>query len=336
MDVNTQKLAKYISVEVGIFIAFIVLLIYRSLYEEVLRQFAPFIIDLFNLIPTLIAIMFVLLTTHFVLLIMKPPFTAGLNHVMRSEADVKMMWQLLSYTIWFIIILLLIFLFIPDISTALIGATVIIAALLYALQRVVLNIGGWFAIVFRQPYKIGDRICVNEVSGYVIEITVFYTVVREFKGWMAGDSFTGRHVSIPNSFLFEYTIHNYTKDTPFIWDEVMVSITFESDHDKAKLIMLESAMTVLGDNMEKYHEYMTRKMEFKELQKEIRKEPEVLVKLAESSVETAVVYYCYASERRVMHSKITEKILKRIAAEKSVHIAYPHIQWVPHTESKKM
>jgi len=51
------------------------------------------------------------------------------------------------------------------------------------------------------------------------------------------DQSTGRVSYIPNSFVFTKPVFNYTQGFPYIWDEMPILITFESDWEKAERIL---------------------------------------------------------------------------------------------------
>jgi len=51
--------------------------------------------------------------------------------------------------------------------------------------------------------------------------------------WISGDQHTGRISVIPNSYVLSNTINNYTKDFNFLWDEIILHITYDSDWREA-------------------------------------------------------------------------------------------------------
>src|SRR5437667_8536648 len=95
-------------------------------------------------------------------------------------------------------------------------------------------------------YKLGDRIEMNQTRGYVVEITPMNTTLREFGGLLYGDSFTGRYVTIPNSQILKGNVFSYKKGTPFVCDQLIVSVAYERDHKLAEKLMLEADEDVVG------------------------------------------------------------------------------------------
>ena len=61
----------------------------------------------------------------------------------------------------------------------------------------------------------------------------------EIGNWVESDQSTGRLIRIPNAKILTDPIANYTSEFPFLWHEIPVVITFESDWQRAKTLLLE-------------------------------------------------------------------------------------------------
>jgi small-conductance mechanosensitive channel len=268
----------------------------------------------------------VLSITWFFLQIMGNLFVKYMISSTRGEAEARSTWNIISYIIWTIVIIGLLFGLISDPNSWAIIIGLFAAAMAFVLQQPLLNVVGWLFISTRSIYRIGDRVSIAGVSGYVIDISTLQTDIREFGDWMKGDTFTGRIVSIPNGFMFSHPIYNYTRDLPIIWDEISILITYESDTDVAVDLITEAANEVVGDLMiRKFDEYKD-KMELSDLRSEIPRKPKVLMKFGDSGVNMHVIYLCQASTRRGVHSEITKRIWKKFNQDERVEIAYPHTQ----------
>ncbi len=277
-----------------------------------------------------ITIILVLLATKLVMELVKPLFRLALAKKIPHEADIYALFQLVSYLIWAGVFLTLIFIVIGAQVVDALSVGLVSAALIYVLQRPLLNLVGWGVLVTRRLYKLGDRIEINRVRGYVIQISLMNTLVREFGGWMAGDTFTGRYASIPNSYVLEGNVHNYTRDTEFIWDEITVSVTYESDHKVAEKYVRDAAEEVVGDMMRNNRSLVRDKYEFADLATYMVEEPTITVDFSDSSVVMYLVYFCPSYRRRYYKSEIVKRILEKFAADSRVAIAYPHIEVVPY------
>ena len=85
-----------------------------------------------------------------------------------------------------------------------------------------------------KPFKVGDRIQIGETAGDVIDIRFFQFSVVEIGNWVDADQSTGRIVHVPNSKVLRDSLANYHIGFEYIWNEIPVLITFESDWKKAK------------------------------------------------------------------------------------------------------
>ena len=246
----------------------------------------------------------------------------------RSIARARSAWKVLSYVLWFGVLVILLFGFIPDFATTALGLGLVGAALTYTMQKPLLNLAAWIVVTYRQLYRIGDRVEVGGVKGYVVDIGLQTTELQEFGGWMPGDEYTGRLVAIPNGVVFDGPTKNYTRDFPFVWDQVAVLVTYESDIDAAKEIMVSTANEVVGgimfDNFDKYRQ----RLAIRDLEESLLRTPEVRMSLADSGVNLHVVYYCPVEKRGTIKTRIVEKLWRRFIADPRVEIAYPHMQIV--------
>ena len=245
-----------------------------------------------------------------------------------SHAQTRSMWKLITYAIWILVLSVLALSLIGETGSLAVYIGLMAAALTFVLQQPLLNILGWVLISYRRIYRIGDRVALGGVKGYVLDVTTMYTELREFGEWMRGDTFTGRIVTIPNSVVFTQPVYNYTKDFPFIWDEIANLVTYESDIEVAKGYMLESAKSVVGQLMQQNYERYKRRIEIRDLHQLLLKEPELRMELADSGVNVFVMYFCPVELRRKIRSEITGLIWSKFMADPRVGIAYPHMHLI--------
>ncbi len=91
-------------------------------------------------------------------------------------------------------------------AAGILASTAVLAAIVgFAAQHTIGNMVAGVQLAVSQPIKIGDRICFEEVTGRVVDITLSYTYVNP------GD---GTSVVIPNQMLVDGIVHNLsTEDT---------------------------------------------------------------------------------------------------------------------------
>lgn len=208
------------------------------------------------------------------------------------------------------------------------------AALAIVMKDVILNIAGWFYIIIKSPFKVGDRIEIDGIAGDVIDIQVFSFALMEIKNWVDADQSTGRIVYLPNVFIFNKALLNYSKGIPYIWNEIPISVPLESNWKKAK--------SILNDIADRYGEVISSKAEasIKEASKKFRLynaqlEPTVYTKIDpdSSSIILTIRYMCSYRNRRASAEKIYEDILDEFMKHEDVEFAYP--TQIIYTEDEK-
>ncbi len=124
------------------------------------------------------------------------------------------------------------------------------AGIAIALADVLRNMAGWMYILGRRPFRVGDRIEVGGTKGDVVDIRLFRFSLMEVGNWVEGEQSTGRLIHVPNGVLFNEQVANYTEGFEYIWAEIPVLITFESDRRLARKI-IEAAVRTHAPNLEK-------------------------------------------------------------------------------------
>lgn len=115
------------------------------------------------------------------------------------------------------------------------------AGIAIAMHDTIANIAGWLFIVTIKPFKSGDRVQIGDTAGDVIDIRLLQFSMIEIGNWVDGDQSTGRIVHVPNSKILREPLANYQIGFEYIWNEIPVLITFESNWKKAKQIMMDVA-----------------------------------------------------------------------------------------------
>ena len=85
-------------------------------------------------------------------------------------------------------------------------------------------------------------------------MAILYTTLLETREWVSGDQVTGRLTIVPNGGVLTGTVQNYTRDLNFIWDELTIPITYDSDWREANTVILEIAKTETRRSLRKPRE----------------------------------------------------------------------------------
>jgi len=117
----------------------------------------------------------------------------------------------------------------------------------WSLQQPVTGIAAWLMIILKKPFRIGDRVVIAGITGDVTGISLTHVILNQVGGSVGGEERSGRGILIPNAILFQNIIINYTLDQEYMLDEVPVRLTFDSDWELAKKIMIYAANEVTKD-----------------------------------------------------------------------------------------
>ena len=156
----------------------------------------------------------------------------------------------------------------------------------------------------------------------MIDIRIFKFTLMEIGNWVDSDQSTGRVIHLPNSLIISDTIANYTRGFEFIWNEIPVLITFESQWKKAKKI--------LTDIGEKHAAHLTKSAEkrVKEASKRYMifysaLTPTVYTSVQDCGVLLTLRYLIEPRKRRGSVEAIWEEILIAFANCENIDFAYP-------------
>jgi small-conductance mechanosensitive channel len=195
------------------------------------------------------------------------------------------------------------------------------AGLAIAFKDPLVNMAGWVFIRGRRPFALGDRIQIGSHSGDVVDIRFFTFVMLEVGNWVHADQSTGRILHIPNGRIFSQPCANYTEGFAYIWNELPVTVTFESDHERARELLSEvvkehappteevaAQVHRLSDRYQVSYRYLT---------------PIVYLEVVDIGVQLTLRYLCPARQRRSTTDRLWRQVLLTFADEPTIDFAYP-------------
>ena len=127
---------------------------------------------------------------------------------------------------------------------------------------------------------------------------------------------------MPHGQIFHQPLYNYTQGFEFIWNELPILITFESNWESAKAILLKSGEEESKEAQETVRTRIDRmSREYLIYYKNFS--PIVYVQIKDSGVQLTLRYLSEARKRRGGIHTISQKVLKEIAAAPDIEFAYP-------------
>jgi len=252
-----------------------------------------------------------------------------------KDRDRRYQWQkALGYIFTTIGILIVSMVWVEGVQYAATYLGLLSAGLAIALKDPITNIVAWVFILWRKPFEVGDRIEIGPYSGDVVDQRIFQFSMMEIGNWVNADQSTGRVLHVPNGMIFVQGVANFTHGPDFIWNEIPVLVTFESDWEKAKVLLQEitDAHDVsLDGNARREFEAAARKF----LLKYDKLTPIVYTSVEDSGILLTIRYLCKPRQRRGTTQAIWEDILRSFAKHPDIDLAYPTTRFYSLQESER-
>ena len=244
----------------------------------------------------------------------------AINGYIKEEAARYNLRKLSGYAVAALSLLFLFFIWIGRVGNLTVAIGLLGAGLALALQEVIGGFAGWLVIIIRRPFRVGDRIEMGDIQGDVIDIDILRTTVLEIGEWVGADQHTGRVVTIPNSFVLKRPLYNFTKSISFVWDEITVPITYESNWRRAEELILTAAQEY-SDDLEERARAELEMMSQSYLVHYDSVEPAVYMNFHDNWIELTLRYFVDARTRRQVKDRLSRCILTDIEREPDIEIA---------------
>lgn len=200
------------------------------------------------------------------------------------------------------------------------------AGLAVAMHDTVANMTGFLFILARRPFEVGDRIEIGGTKGDVIDIRLFQFSILEIGNWIDADQSTGRIMHVPNGLVLREKLANFNKGFEYVWHEIPVLLTFESDWRKAKRI-LESIVWADTFRVAEDAERQVRSAASKYLIYAGKLTPIVYTSVRDSGILLTVRYLTSPKTRRGTEQQIWESILEQFEQNADIDFAYPTMRY---------
>ena len=194
---------------------------------------------------------------------------------------------------------------------ALVSLGVVGVAVSLSLQQPLLSLLGWFYIMTKRPYQVGDRVAIGDSTGDIVDVDYLVTTLWETGGELVTtNQHSGRHITVPNSVVLSAHVANYSRDEfPYVWNELAIQVAYETDLDFARALLRETVDNYLGDEMEENIEHYREMLAETPVELEVNARPTVNVKQGESWVELRVRYLVKPREGTRVRNELYERIL---------------------------
>jgi small-conductance mechanosensitive channel len=193
------------------------------------------------------------------------------------------------------------------------------AGLAIALRDLIADLVGWVYILFNRPFVVGDRVQISGVTGDVIDLRLFQFTLLETGNWVNADQSTGRIIHVPNGKIFTEWVANYESGIHYIWNELSVTVSLDSDWQAAKKLLKDianrQAEQIGTDARERVKEASRRFMIYY-----ANLTPTVYQSMNDKGIVLTVRYLCEPRMRRTTTDALWADILKELPAQTGVQI----------------
>ena len=204
---------------------------------------------------------------------------------------------------------------------------VITAGVAVSLQRVITSIAAYFIILRSRLFTVGDRITIGGVRGDVVSLGFTQTTVLEMgqsraeqgdapSMWIHGRQYTGRIVRITNDKIFDPPVYNFTREFPFIWEEITLGVKYDADHARVEKILIDIATRRTSQIVERAHAHTPKFREKYPIHGDLDVEPRVFWRLTDNWLELSVRFIAEPHGVRGLQDAMSREIVSEFAKAK--------------------
>ena len=214
-------------------------------------------------------------------------------------------------------ILVFIFLFDDYIKGLMTFISVISAAMTIALRDFILNFFCGIYIKFKKPFKVEDRIQIEDIKGDVMSISAFSFEILEVSTKEDNGQSTGIVIHYPNSIIVSKPVKNINKGFKYIWDEIVVKVSLDADleSNKKEIYKIVNSLDTIKSIPKKMKNLIndvntTNRIYFNKF------DPIIYTKIVDDHVELNVRFLMHPKKARYIESVIWNKIYLSYKAKK--------------------
>jgi small-conductance mechanosensitive channel len=194
------------------------------------------------------------------------------------------------------------------------------AGLTVALKDFIVAFLGWFVLMGKNGIRIGDLVEINGVTGEVVELGLFYTVLLETGAWSEAGHPTGRRVTFTNGFAIEGHYFNFSTSRRWLWDELHIVVP--AGHDPRPVIeairqQLDEATADSARQAEAEWKIARRSPQLAT----IAAGPSIHVKPAGGGVEIVARYITHVAEREELRARLYHTAVELLGGMPAASIA---------------
>jgi small-conductance mechanosensitive channel len=191
------------------------------------------------------------------------------------------------------------------------------AGLTVALKDFIVGFIGWFVLMGKNGMRLGDWVEINGVTGEVVEIGPFHTVLLETGNWTDSGHPTGRRVTFTNSFAIEGHYFNFSTTGQWLWDELQVVLPTGQDPYPMVEALQKKVAEATQESAEEAEDEWHRATTSREMSG-FSAAPAMSIRPVVGGVEVSVRYITRANERYMLRSKLNRAAVELLGGRAAV------------------
>jgi small-conductance mechanosensitive channel len=177
------------------------------------------------------------------------------------------------------------------------------AGLTVALKDFIIGFFGWFVLMGKNGIRLGDWVEINGVTGEVVELGVFHTVLLETGNWNDSGHPTGRRVTFTNSFAVEGHYFNFSTSGQWLWDELQIVLPSGQNPYPIVDAIHKKILEATSENARQAEEEWKGAAKSRDMTA-LSAAPSINVKPVIGGTEISVRYITRANERSELRAKL--------------------------------
>jgi len=180
------------------------------------------------------------------------------------------------------------------------------AGLTVALKDFIVGFLGWFVLMGKNGIRLGDWVEINGVTGEVVELGMFHTVLLETGNWTDSSHPTGRRVTFTNSFAIEGHYFNFSTSGQWLWDELQIVVPMGQDPYPIVEAIQKKVVAATSEGALQAEKEWKGTAKSRGMTSQTTAAPAINIKPVIGGIEIAVRYITRANERYQMRAKLYE------------------------------
>lgn len=244
-----------------------------------------------------------------------------------TKNEKKRYWirEISSYVFVFLAICAVFYTWFNALEGLMAAFSVILGLTVIALRDLFMNAAGFFYIKTKRPFSVGDRIEIDGYTGDVVDVDFLQFSIAEVGNWLHSTNHTGRVVFIANKEVFDKSLANFTKNFPYIWKDLQVTISYESNEKKLMEIMKNIGTDILKEIVEEDQKDPKQNKYLEKLGRRIQLFdgsvlPKVHVAVDLNGINVILRYIVPYRKGTFYETKIWERLLDEIKKENDIEL----------------